>query len=220
MAWPEESQKSREGEPIDGGRLELKKLEQLQFFLRKGFIDSEVVLALLSSSSLKSIFLSGCCILTDDVLLKAANYHSFRNLESLDIFDCKTVSSKGIDVLMEEGNSLKSLDIRGCGQILIKHISSWVRKAAKNNWELSVNPKVPLSCVEHSDSDNDSEEGFQFLNFFLAGFIHDMLDSDDDDDDDEDEDIEVEEDSDEDQNWNESDEESEGVEDDDDVMEF
>jgi ribonuclease E len=122
---------------------------------------------------------------------------------------------------MEEGNSLKSLDIRGCGQILIKHISSWVRKAAKNNWELSVNPKVPLSCVEHSDSDDsDSEEGFELLNFFLAGFIHDMLDSDDDDDDDDDEDIEVEEDSDEDQNWNESDEESEGVEDDDDVMEF
>ncbi|EFX87159.1 hypothetical protein DAPPUDRAFT_307167 [Daphnia pulex] len=215
MAWPEESQKSREGESIDGGRLELKKLEQLQFFLGKGCIDSEVVLALLSSSSLKSIFLRGCCILTDDVLLKAANYHSFRNLESLDIFDCKSVSSKGIDVLMEEGNSLKSLDIRDCGQILIKHISSWVRKAAKNNWELSVYPKVPLCCVEHSDSDDsDSEEGFELLHYFLAGFIHDMLDSDDD------EDIEVEEDSDEDQNWNESAEESEGVEDDDDVMEF
>jgi hypothetical protein len=121
MAWTEESQKSREGEPIDGGRLELKKLEKLQFFLGKGCIDSEVVLALLSSSSLKSIFLRGCCILTDDVLLKAANYHSFRNLESLDLFDCNSVSSKGIDVIMEEGNSLKSLDIRDCGKILIKH---------------------------------------------------------------------------------------------------
>ena len=63
-------------------------------------ISSENILALLSSPLLS--YLSIWDALTDDILQRAMSLHSFRNLESLVVARCQSVTKKGIDLFMQE----------------------------------------------------------------------------------------------------------------------
>lgn len=169
MAWPEEEPKPCEGKRIEMQFPKLKNLEELKIVHFGICVENETILALLSFSSLKFIHLRGCCLLTDDILLKAANCHEFKHLETLKIFECKSVSKKGIDILLKEGNSLKKLEVLDCERILSKHIASWTRKAARKNWDLSIDPEVPVPLnFGESDSESDDEEpARRFFNFMV-----------------------------------------------------
>ena len=65
-------------------------------------ISSENLLALLSSPSLSYISILICDALTDDIFQRAMSLHSFRNLESLLVTRCQSVTKKGIDLFMQE----------------------------------------------------------------------------------------------------------------------
>ena len=178
MAWPEEERKSCEEKRIKMEEPDLmKNLEELNIFHFGKCVEKEIIITLLSSSSLKSIYLKGCCLLTDKVLLEVAdNSHSFQNLETLIITDCKTLSKKGINVLMKEGNSLKKLEFKNCFRIWPKHIASWTRKVTRKNWDLLIEPQVPVDCDAGSQSDYDSESDDEeppeiFFNFMLHEFL-------------------------------------------------
>jgi hypothetical protein len=152
---------------------ELKNLEELNILHGDSCVKLEKISALISFSSLKSILLQGCCVLTDDILLKVANCHLFKNLESFKIFGCQSVSKKGIDVLMKEGNSLKELEVRSCGRVMLRHVASWVRKAYLKNWDLSIYPEVPFHhhFVESYDSDDDEEPSRMFDYYWIGDFL-------------------------------------------------
>nr|CAH0106758.1 unnamed protein product [Daphnia galeata] len=176
MAWPEEERKSSEEKRIKMEEPNLKKLEELNIIHFGKCVEKEIIITLLSSSSLKSIYLKGCCLLTDDVLLEVvANSHSFQNLETLEISECKSVSKKGINLLMKEGNSLKKLDVRGCFRILPKHVASWTRKATRKNWDLLIDYNVPVDCDAGSESDDSESDDEEPAGIFFNLMFHEFL---------------------------------------------
>jgi len=93
----------------------LKKLEKLYLSSWESDhndISPEHLLVLLSSSSLLFVEIIGYRILTDEILQRAADLHSFRNLEYLSIYFCSSVTKKGVDVFMQEMNPLKQICLR------------------------------------------------------------------------------------------------------------
>jgi hypothetical protein len=120
----------------------LKKLEKLyisSWYSDDNDIPSEYLLVLLSSASLGFVNIKGCRILTDEILQRAADLHSFRNLEYLSIYFCHSVTKKGVDVFMQEKNPLKHICLLSCRGITGEDYMDWREKSIwiRRNWQFT-----------------------------------------------------------------------------------
>jgi hypothetical protein len=108
--------------------------------VRYSTISSENLVALLSSSSLVYVSMVSCDALNDNVLQRAANLHSFCNLEHLHISWCHSVTKNGIEIFLEESNPLREI-ILHCSEnsgsrITREDVANWNETAIwiKKNW--------------------------------------------------------------------------------------
>ena len=110
---------------------------------RTSHLTPEMLLFLLSSPSLMSLDLMFCSALTDDVVEEAVKLHQFRNLESLHIFKCNSITKKGIDFFMNGGNPLEKLDISDCSYFEVigpnRDVEEWRNLAREENWIFEIN---------------------------------------------------------------------------------
>lgn len=110
--------------------------EQLAFLDVNGSVTTENLVALLSSPSLVHVRLSNCSALTDEILHKTARQHSFGNLEYFKLFHCPSVSRKGIDILFQDTNPLKEIQLTWCEKIKNQDWINWKEIMGKKNWDL------------------------------------------------------------------------------------
>ena len=96
---------------------------------------------LLASPALEKLTLQGIDSVNDVTFQKAENIHQFRNLEYLKLH-CRNVTTKVIDMLMNDANPLKIIQI--C-QLQNCRCNSWSRKDIRN-WESTVREKS-WNCV-------------------------------------------------------------------------
>jgi hypothetical protein len=124
----------------------LKKLEVLRLIFSS--VDSESLLLLLSSPSLRGLEITDCFELTDDILERAALLHDFRNLEKLELAYCDSLTKKGIDLLMNDSNSIKEMslqfDVEHSELVSAENINEWKEKSEQKNWQL----KLDFYCPE------------------------------------------------------------------------
>ena len=125
----------------------LKKLRVVSEFWGSTDFSSEMLSMVLSSPGLVSLEFFGCDAVTDDVLEEAARLHQFQNLEVLCLDCCDCVTKKGIDILMNERNVLRSLWLDDCDMIRQQDVEEWNSKARKENWNISIN----FSVKQHPD---------------------------------------------------------------------
>ena len=119
----------------------LNQLETLE--IMEGFdgfpIPSDNFLRLLCAvPTLTSLVLEYCPSLSDDVIQKVFECHSFPCLKNLELEYCNFVSKKGIDLFMNEGNCLETINIVQCPLVKQENVDEWRAIAEKNNWNLSV----------------------------------------------------------------------------------
>jgi hypothetical protein len=119
----------------------LKKLEELVLYNVQ--ISSENLLSLMSSSSLKSIEFWNCNNLTDEILQEASNLKFFSNLEFIKLYKCDFVTELGINVLLEESNPLKKIEI-SMERSLTREKEDWNNIIALNNWQLEIDVLRPF----------------------------------------------------------------------------
>ena len=103
---------------------------------RLSSFSSEMLSFVLSSPELKLVFLFCCDALIDEVLEKASLLHEFRNLEILYFYYCDCVTKKGIDIILNEVNPLRTLAVRQCEMITEQEFMEWVKKARQENLEI------------------------------------------------------------------------------------
>ena len=137
----------------------LKYLERLKLTEPNGILPESLCL-LLSSPSLKFIDITRCGVFTDDVLQKAANLHSFCNLESFEMRYCKLATIKILEILLQDNifNHLNRIRL-GWDQKAPENYSeilrNWRKEKEKNRW----NVKILLQYYEDEEtSDDDSED--------------------------------------------------------------
>ncbi|EFX87228.1 hypothetical protein DAPPUDRAFT_97349 [Daphnia pulex] len=111
--------------------------------VRYSTISSENLVALLSSSSLVYVSMVSCDALNDNVLQRAANLHSFCNLEHLHISWCHSVTKNGIEIFLQESNPLREIVLH-CSEdsgsrITREDIANWNETAIwiKKNWRFN-----------------------------------------------------------------------------------
>ena len=98
---------------------------------------SETLSVLLSYPSLSHITILHVNGLNDGVLQRAANLHSFRNLECLTLTDCNSVTKNGIDIFLQESNVLRKIVLSRMYGITRGQVQSWNDNAVwlKKNWK-------------------------------------------------------------------------------------
>ena len=102
-------------------------------------ISSEDLLSLFSSpSSLIDIYIELCDNLTDYIFERASEIHQFLSLEKLTMIDCRYLTRRGIDVVMNKKTPLKTIKIYSCDNITDEDIDFWISNARSEKWELSV----------------------------------------------------------------------------------
>ncbi len=115
------------------------KLEVLR--LTSSFVDSESLLLLLSSPSLRGLEIAHCFELTDVILERAALLHDFQNLEEVKVTFCDSLTKKGIDLLMSDKNSIKKITLfnhTGSELLTAENMNEWKEKSKQKNWELKL----------------------------------------------------------------------------------
>ena len=137
----------------------LKYLERLKLTEPNGILPESLCL-LLSSPSLKFIDITRCGVFTDDVLQKAANLHSFCNLESFEMRNCKLATIKILEILLQYNifNHLNRIRLRWnqkAPENYSEILRNWRKEKEKNRW----NVKILLQYYEDEEtSDDDSED--------------------------------------------------------------
>jgi hypothetical protein len=101
-------------------------------------ISSEDLLSLFSSPSLIGIDIFLCNNLTDNIFERASEIHQFLCLEKLSLFDCHSLTRRGIEVVMNNKTPLKTIDIFDCDNITDYDIALLISNARSEKWELSV----------------------------------------------------------------------------------
>jgi hypothetical protein len=119
----------------------LKKLEVLR--LTYSSLNSESLLLLLSSPSLRGLEITDCFELTDGILERAALLHVFQNLVEVELAFCDSLTKKGIDVLMSDKNSIKELTLlfnhpARSELLMAENMNEWKEKSEQKNWELKL----------------------------------------------------------------------------------
>ncbi len=117
-------------------------------------IPPDLLLWMLSFPSLEDIKIFFCDSLTDELIQNSAKRHRFQNLKLFMLLRCHSVSPKGIDALMLDGNSLNQVFCVICNRFTIKHVSDWHKLACQKNWEL-------FFYIEESITYNVAEFGEQ-----------------------------------------------------------
>ncbi len=119
----------------------LKKLKVLELYCDSDGdydISSEGLDMLLSSPALVNLSLGLCQAVDDRILQKAFDLHQFRNLQSLVMFGCSSMTEHGIYLLMNENNSLKKIDISYC-ELLWEELADELRDFARQkNWDVDI----------------------------------------------------------------------------------
>ena len=99
-------------------------------------IPPDLLLWMLSFPSLEDIKIFFCNSLTDELIQNSAKHRRLQNLKLFMLLRCHSVSSKGIDALMVDGNSLNQVFFVFCNRLTIKNVSDWHKRACQKNWEL------------------------------------------------------------------------------------
>jgi hypothetical protein len=121
-------------------------------------IPTENILSLFSIPCIKKISCWYCTTITDEILKQAARLHQFKNLESLELAVCASISKKGIDVLMDSRNAIKEIELNHCAKITSSHILAWEKQASSNYWDLAIHYEEYSSEFESSEYEMDFEE--------------------------------------------------------------
>lgn len=116
------------------------------------------ILSLFSIPSLKKISCWYCITITDEILKQAARIHHFKNLESLELAVCASVSKNGIDVLMDDRNAIKQIELNHCAKITDSDVTNLRQRAASNNWDLKIHYAEYESEHESDEMDFDEME--------------------------------------------------------------
>ncbi|EFX72441.1 hypothetical protein DAPPUDRAFT_308264 [Daphnia pulex] len=126
----------------------LKKLEVLRVTF--SFVNSESLLLLLSSPSLRGLEITDCFELTDDLLERAALLHDFQHLQELELAYCDSLTKKGIDLLLNDSNSIKKMslqfDVEHSELLTAENMNEWKEKSEHKNWQLKLD-----FCVEDTN---------------------------------------------------------------------
>nr|CAH0101221.1 unnamed protein product [Daphnia galeata] len=121
-------------------------------------IPTENILSLFSIPCIKKISCWYCTTITDEILKQAARLHQFKNLESLELAVCASISKKGIDVLMDSRNAIKEIELNHCAKITSSHILAWEKQASSNFWDLAIHYEEYSSEFESSEYEMDFAE--------------------------------------------------------------
>ena len=92
---------------------------------------------LLASPALEELKLWRIDLPIDDCLRKAANFHQFRNLQRLDFVLLTSVTKTGIDLLMNDCNSLNVIKIVYCRSLNVSDMEEWKKMALEKNWDVT-----------------------------------------------------------------------------------
>ena len=102
-------------------------------------LSSENLIFLLSAApSLTYLYIGNCPSLTDQVLQEIYQLHSFRSLRKFELNCCSSVTKKGIDLFMNEGNFLEEIEIFWCESITEMNVEQWRKNTKENNWNLTI----------------------------------------------------------------------------------
>ena len=103
-------------------------------------ISTEFLFLLLSSPSLSKISIGYCDCLTDDLLQRVAACHSFINIDSMYLYKCNSLTKNGIDVLLQETNPLRKIELTNNREIRNEDIKNWNENAiwVKKNWQFNL----------------------------------------------------------------------------------
>ena len=140
--WLEEERKPFSPRPVKADPV-LKKLESIHLVcvshLRLGsVIPSENLPMLLSSPELVHIYVKDCLTLSDDHLQKAFELHGFPRLEHLELEQCHSVTERGINLLINSANPLKTIKLWECRSLTRQNVINWTKQAKKKNWNLKL----------------------------------------------------------------------------------
>jgi hypothetical protein len=105
-------------------------------------IPPDNIVILLSSPSLTYVSIVGCGNLTDEVLQEASKTHNFEKLVNLEIFYCKSVTKKGIDIFLTNRNPLKKITLFECDRLTEEDVRCWKRKKKEENWDLNIDVRL------------------------------------------------------------------------------
>jgi hypothetical protein len=118
----------------------LRKLEVLRIFFSPFQFNAEsLLLQLLSSPSLRILEIV-CIDLTDSILERVVLLHHFQNLKHLKLAYCDSLTKKGIDLLMNDNNSINSmeLEIDDSSLITTENLNEWIEKSKQKNWQFNL----------------------------------------------------------------------------------
>lgn len=115
--------------------LVLGKLEKLEI----DYSDSENLIYLLSAApAVTHLVFRNCLNLTDDVLQKVFEFHSFTSLKELEFYMLHSLTDQGIDLFMNERNALEKIKLEYCDTVTPAKVRGWRNNAEKNNWNLTI----------------------------------------------------------------------------------
>ena len=114
--------------------LELENLKSLKLHFCDDLTVEDLDL-LLASPALEELSLYSVRFPIDDCLRTAANLHQFRNLKHLQ-FGLVGVTKAGIDLLMNDGNPLKVIELFFCQLLKVSDIEEWKGVALEKNWDV------------------------------------------------------------------------------------
>ena len=115
--------------------LVLENLKRLELIFCRDLTVEDLDL-LLASPSLNKLSLESIELPIDDCLRKAVSLHQFRNLQHLKFGFLIDVTKTGIDLLMNDGNSLKVVQFRMCQSMNVADIEQFERVAREKNWDV------------------------------------------------------------------------------------
>ena len=108
---------------------------------------------LLASPALEKLTLQGIDSVNDVTFQKAENIHQFRNLEYLKLH-CRNVTTKVIDMLMNDANPLNKIEIFCCQSWPREDFRNWESTVREKSWDcVFLNLNLPLVIVVDRWSD-------------------------------------------------------------------
>jgi hypothetical protein len=98
-------------------------------------ISRKLLLLLLSSLTIREIFIENCFTLDDQMIEEACAKNSFKCLTMLWLPGCSNVSQKGIDFFLNEANPLDNISVEYCGNVNLEHMKTM---AQEKHWMIEI----------------------------------------------------------------------------------
>lgn len=143
LAWAEEERNPFSPRTKEPSLPTLKKLESIHLvcvshLCNTSVIPSESLPLLLSSPSIRHLYVKDCGTLTDTVIQKLFETHRFQSLEHIELEQCNNITKRSIDLLLNPGNPLRILKLWECQALTRQNVADWQKKAKRKKWELTV----------------------------------------------------------------------------------